>query len=82
MAVLFVTMYAQEVVGMPPDRSRALLDRLMAHATQPSGVFTLKWRHRDLVLWNNRALNHRAVANYDMVKYHRLLKRIVVRGEE
>lgn len=79
---LFVTMYAQEVVGMPPDRSRALLDRLMAHATLPSGVFTLKWRRRDLVLWNNRALNHRAVANYDMVKYHRLLKRIVVRGEE
>lgn len=78
---LFVTMYAQEVVGMPLAQGRALLDRLIAHATQPSGVFTFKWRRHDLVFWNNRALNHRAVANYDMVKYRRLLQRIVVRGE-
>ncbi len=77
---LFVTMYAKEVVGMPPAESRALLDQLLAHATRPENVYTFKWRPRDLLFWDNRHLNHRAVANYDMNKVRRVLQRVVIKG--
>jgi len=77
---LFVTMYAQEIVGMPPADGRKLLDELIEHAGRPDNVFTLKWRQNDLVFWDNRSVNHRAVANYDMNKYRRVLQRVVIRG--
>jgi taurine dioxygenase len=31
-------------------------------------------------MWDNRCLLHRAVANYDMGKYRRVMHRSVVRG--
>jgi alpha-ketoglutarate-dependent taurine dioxygenase len=77
---LFVTMYSREIAGMPVAEGRALLDELLAHATQPEFVFTVKWRQNDFVFWDNRSLVHRAVANYDMSKHRRLLQRVVVRG--
>jgi alpha-ketoglutarate-dependent taurine dioxygenase len=77
---LFVTMYAREIIDMPAAEGRALLDELLAHATQPQFVFTVRWRQNDFVFWDNRSLVHRAVANYDMTKHRRLLQRVVVRG--
>jgi alpha-ketoglutarate-dependent taurine dioxygenase len=77
---LFLGMYCSHVVGMAPDESRALLDRLLAHATQPRFVYTHHWLPGDLVLWDNRCLLHRAVANYDMGSSRRVLQRLVVKG--
>ncbi len=31
-------------------------------------------------MWDNRCLLHRAVANYEIGRYHRILHRGVVRG--
>ncbi len=77
---LFVTMYTKKILGMAEHESRALLDSLLEHATQPQFVFTVQWRPRDFVMWDNRSLVHRAVANYDMTRHRRLLQRVVVRG--
>ena len=63
------------------DEGRALLDRLLAHATQPRFVYTHRWQPGDLVFWDNRCLLHRAVANYDMGKSRRVLQRLVVKGD-
>jgi taurine dioxygenase len=77
---LFLGMYCSQVIGMADAESRALLDRLLAHATQPRFVYTHRWRPGDLVFWDNRCLLHRAVANYDMGKSRRVLQRLVVKG--
>jgi taurine dioxygenase len=77
---LYIGMYCARVVGMDAAASRALLDRLLAHATQPQFVYTHEWRPGDLVLWDNRCLVHRAVANYELGRYRRILMRVVVKG--
>jgi taurine dioxygenase len=66
---------------MEAGAGRALLDRLLAHATQPRFVYTHRWQSGDLVFWDNRCLLHRAVANYDMRRNRRVLQRLVVRGD-
>ena len=78
---LFLGMYCSHVLGMDAAESRALLDRLLADATQPRFVHTHRWRPGDLVFWDNRCLVHRALANYDMGKHRRVLRRLVVRGD-
>ena len=67
--------------GHGSPEGRALLDRLLAHATQPRFVYTHRWQPGDLVFWDNRCLLHRAVANYDMGKSRRVLQRLVVKGD-
>jgi alpha-ketoglutarate-dependent taurine dioxygenase len=45
---------------MGEEAGRALIDRLMEFATQPRFVYTHRWAPHDLVLWDNRAVLHRA----------------------
>ena len=53
---------------------------MWAHATQERFAWYQKWRIGDLVMWDNRCLLHRAVANYEMGRDRRVLHRSVVRG--
>jgi taurine dioxygenase len=78
---LLLGMYCSHVMGMPASEGRALLDRLLAHATQPRFVYTHRWRPGDLVFWDNRCLLHRGIANYDRSKSRRVLQRLVIRGD-
>ena len=77
---LLLGMYCSHVIGMPAGESRALLDRLLTHATQPRLVYAHRWLPGDLVFWDNRCLLHRAIANYDRGKSRRVLQRLVIRG--
>jgi alpha-ketoglutarate-dependent taurine dioxygenase len=65
---------------MPEAEGRALLDELLAHTTKPEFVYTHRWRIGDLLMWDNRCLLHRAVANYEVDRCRRVLHRSVVRG--
>ena len=76
---LFLGMYCSHIVGMDGAASRALLDQLLSHATQGQYVYTHRWSPGDLVIWDNRCLLHRAVANYDMAANRRVLLRLVVK---
>ena len=44
---------------LPPGESDALLDELYAHVSKPEFTWTQKWRHGDIVLWDNRCTLHR-----------------------
>lgn len=77
---LFLGMYCSHIVGMDAAASRALLNQLLTHATQQRFVYTHRWSPGDLVIWDNRCLLHRAVANYDMAANRRVLLRLVVKG--
>lgn len=77
---LYIGNHASHVLGMPEAEGDALLQELLDHATQPQFVYTHHWRDGDLVMWDNRCLLHRALANYEMARHRRVLHRTVVTG--
>ena len=77
---LFVGMYSRAIIGMPKAQGQALIKELLDFATQPRFTFRHQWQLGDLVVWDNRCLNHRAVMNYEITQYRRVLLRCVVRG--
>jgi alpha-ketoglutarate-dependent 2,4-dichlorophenoxyacetate dioxygenase len=57
---LFIASHASHIIGWPADEGRALLDELMAFATERRFVYVHNWRVGDLVIWDNRCTMHRA----------------------
>ena len=62
------------------EEGRALLDRLIAHATQPRFVWTHHWRVGDLLMWDNRCTMHRR-ESFDN-NQRRIMKRTQMFGDE
>lgn len=56
---LYVGSHASHILGMPVEEGRALLEQLLDHATQDRFVYTHRWRNKDIVMWDNRAVLHR-----------------------
>jgi taurine dioxygenase len=57
--VLYVTELATDcIVGLPEAESEALLAQLLSVLYDPSNVFVHTWRKGDLVVCDNRALQH------------------------
>lgn len=77
---LYVGSQATHVVGWPIDKGQALIDELLAFATQEQFVYTHKWKVNDLVIWDNQRVNHRGKP-WDENKYLRDLRRTSVKGE-
>jgi alpha-ketoglutarate-dependent taurine dioxygenase len=78
---LYLGNHAMRIAGLPDDEGAALLDALLVHATQPRFTYAHRWQLGDLVVWDNRCLLHRAVANYEMNRYRRIMHRNVVKGD-
>jgi taurine dioxygenase len=70
----------EAIVDMDEPEALALLDELLAHATQPSHEYRHKWKPGDLVIWDNRCLLHKANGDYDMDQT-RYLYRVMLRGD-
>jgi taurine dioxygenase len=77
---LYLGNHAVRILDMSDEEGAAWLDRLLAHATGPRFTYAHRWRAGDLVMWDNRCTLHRAVANYEMNRYRRVMHRNVVRG--
>ena len=77
---VYVGAHAASIVGWPREEGSAFLKELTEFATQERFVYRHKWRVGDLVVWDNRALLHRATA-YDGAKYKRLMQRTTVAGD-
>jgi len=56
--------YSVEVVGLPPEESKALLDFLFAFQTQEAFQYRHKWRVGDVLMWDNIATIHMATGGY------------------
>ena len=57
---LYLGAHARGIDGWDDAASRALIDRLMATATQPGFVYSHRWVPGDVLVWDNRAVLHRA----------------------
>jgi len=77
---LFVGAHASHIQGMPEDEGRALLAELLEFATQRDFVYTHRWRVGDLVIYDNRAVLHRATP-YPITDHPRVLHRTTVAGD-
>jgi taurine dioxygenase len=71
--------FTTRVIGLPEEESRALLDRLFAHMTEPRFIYRHRWRPHDLVFWDNRATIHLATGCPPHLR--RRLYRTTVRGD-
>jgi taurine dioxygenase len=78
---LYLGSHAQRIVGVPARESEGLIERLMAHVTEPRFVYDHAWRAGDLVMWDNRAVLHRAT-EYDTAVEPRIVRRTVISGDE
>jgi alpha-ketoglutarate-dependent 2,4-dichlorophenoxyacetate dioxygenase len=74
---LYLASHAGRIFGMPEEEGRALIDQLVAHATQRQFVYTHRWRVHDLVIWDNRCTMHRGT-EFDDLRWKRDMQRATV----
>jgi taurine dioxygenase len=72
--------HAEYIVGMPYDKGRDLIEELNALAVHPDLTYEHRWKVRELLLWDNRCVMHRATA-YDPATQGRVIRRCTVLGE-
>jgi len=70
----------KDIVGLAPADSDNLLRSIFDHCTQPRFQYRHKWRGRDLVTWDNRAVMHHATTSELPPDRHRTLHRINTTG--
>lgn len=74
---LYLASHALKIHGMADADARALIDDLIAHATQRQFVYTHRWRVHDLVMWDNRCTMHRGTP-FDDLRFKRDVQRATV----
>lgn len=79
-ALYFHPTKTENIVGMDPESTHALLADLLSHAIKPAFVYSHKWRKGDMLIWDNRSALHRGEPADDPDE-PRLLYRVLVRGE-
>lgn len=63
---LYIASHAFAVEGLPDSEGAALIDELVKFVTQPEYVFSHTWNVGDVLIWDQRAVLHRATPwNYD-----------------
>ena len=77
---LYLGDHAEHIVGMPYDEGRALIEELNALAVHPDLTYEHHWKTRELLIWDNRCVMHRATA-YDAASQGRVIRRCTVLGE-
>ncbi len=67
---------------LPEPESTALIETLLAHATQPKYLLSVDWRDPgDVVCWDNTAVLHRAGPGTFTGKYKRDMRRTTVHDD-
>lgn len=74
---LYIASHIGSIIGMPQAQALALVDELVAHATQRQFVYTHRWRLHDLVMWDDRCTMHRGT-EFDDLRWARDMHRATV----
>jgi taurine dioxygenase len=72
--------HAEYVLGMDYDEGRALIEELNALAIHPDLTYEHHWQPGQLIVWDNRCVQHRAT-DYDPATQRRVVRRCTVLGE-
>lgn len=77
---LFVNQcFTTRIVGVPEREGGEILARLFAAAVEPGIIYRHRWREGDMVMWDNRAVIHRAIECAPSLP--RTMHRTTVRGD-
>ena len=74
---LFVGAHTEAIVGFEEPESAALIEELIAFATNPRFIYAHKWRQGDILIWDNRCTLHRGT-QYDYRRYKRDMRRATI----
>lgn len=72
--------FTSHFVGWTVDESQALLEYLIAQATQHENIYRHHWRVGDFMMWDNRCAMHYGVRDYDD-NMPRFLWRVTAAGD-
>lgn len=64
--------FTTEIVGLAPEESDKLLSQLYAHCTQERFMYRHQWRVGDVLMWDNSATQHLAIADYALPQRRRM----------
>ncbi len=75
--VLFVNRHmTRQIVGIAQDEADALLEEIYSIIEDPENIYAHKWRKGDLVVWDNRCVQH-GRSDFDPAE-RRLLRRFAI----
>jgi taurine dioxygenase len=77
---LYLGDHAEYIVGRPYEEGRALIEELNALAIDPHLTYEHRWTPRELIVWDNRCVLHRATP-YDAATQARVIRRCTVLGD-
>ncbi len=77
--VLLLGHFVKRFVGLAATESAALFSLLQARITKLENTIRWDWQPGDLAIWDNRATQHYAVADYD--DQFRMLNRVTLAGD-
>ncbi|WP_070151239.1 TauD/TfdA dioxygenase family protein [Sphingobium phenoxybenzoativorans] len=75
---LLVGHFVKQFVGLNSADSQRLFSILQDHITRPENTVRWRWRAGDVAIWDNRATQHRAIADFGLQR--RTLRRATVAG--
>jgi len=78
-AVYVCPLMTEEIIGVPEDEGRAMLEEIYEIQRDPKFIYRHKWRVGDLIIWDNRCLVH-ARSDFSPDQ-RRLLRRVTVSDE-
>lgn len=70
--------WTTKIKDLDPHESQSILAFLFEHATRPEFQCRVRWRNGGLLLWDNRAVQHRGVPDYEGA---RIMHRVAIKGE-
>lgn len=77
---LYIGAHCSKIDGMNDDESQNLLDEIYEYIDNESHVYSHIWKPYDLIMWDNRAVLHRATPIKGKIE-KRLMVRTTVAGE-
>ena len=75
---LLLGQFVRRLLGVSASDSRYLFDLFQQHVTRLENTVRWRWAPGDLAMWDNRATQHYAIADYDAA--HRRGERVTVAG--
>jgi taurine dioxygenase len=75
---LLAGQFVKSIVGLNAADSQRIIGILQDHVTRPENTVRWRWRKGDVAIWDNRATQHRAIADFGRQARH--LRRATIAG--